>query len=154
MIKTLKIAVGILIGLMIVIQFIRPERISTDRKMDSDIRNHMTIPSHVEEVLVRSCYDCHSMNTVWPWYSNLTPMSWLIAVDVNKGRKQLNFSFWEDYSSMIQTAKLSLICNTIQTGKMPLKQYTMIHKDAKLTHENVDEICKWAEEHMKRLRDQ
>ena len=112
--KNVKIAIGIIVGLMVVIQLIRPERISTDKKMESDIRNHVTVPARVGELLVRSCYDCHSMNTVWPWYSNFTPMSWLVAYDVKVGREQLNFSFWTDYSKMIQTAKLSLVSNTIQ----------------------------------------
>ena len=152
--KTLKIALGIIVGLMIVIQLIRPERTSTERKMDSDIRNHVTVPVRVGELLVRSCYDCHSMNTVWPWYSNFTPMSWLIARDVKRGREHLNFSFWTDYSTMIQIAKFSLVGNTIQTGKMPLKQYLMIHKDAKLTPEDIDKIYKWAEEQINLLRDQ
>lgn len=152
--KTIKITIGIIVGLAVVMQLIRPERKSTDRIMDTDIRNHVTVPAHVEELLVRSCFDCHSMNTVWPWYSNFTPMSWLIAYDVNVGRKQLNFSFWTDYSKMIQTAKLSLVSNTVQTGKMPLKKYTMIHKDAKLSQEDIDEISKWAEEQINLLRDE
>jgi len=116
MIKAVKISIGIIIGLVVLMQMVRPERISTDKVMESDIRRHMTVPEPVEKLLVRSCYDCHSMNTVWPWYSNFTPMSWLIAVDVKRGRQQLNLSIWTDYEDIIKVAKLSLICNTGKGG--------------------------------------
>lgn len=82
--------------------------------------------SKTEQLLKRSCYDCHSNETNWPWYSNIAPMSWFVAYDVNKGRTLLNFS-----TGHIKDAKE--IIEEINEGKMPLIQYTILHPSAKLT---------------------
>ena len=147
-----KYSLLVIVGLLFVSQLFRPERISTDKKIDSDISNHLTVSSHVGELLEKSCYDCHSMNTVWPWYSNFAPVSWMIAYDVKKGRERVDFSGWTDYNTMNQIGKLSMIQEAVKSGEMPLKHYTMMHKESKLTPENIEEICKWAEEQINLLQ--
>ncbi len=149
------IVISVVIGLFfIIIQFFQPHRMWTEEKLETDITKQLTVPANVAGLIERSCYDCHSVNTVWPWYSKIAPMSWLVIYDVNTGRKHLNFSRWKDYSTMIRIAKLRLVCNTLETGKMPPKKYTMIHRNAKLSKEDIDALCKWAEEQIKILKDE
>ena len=143
--KSFKITLGIIIGLFILMQFFQPAKMSKVEKTDGDITKQLTVPPGVAELLERSCYDCHSYNTKWPFYSKISPVSWLIAFDVNTGRKHINFSAWDEYSTMIRIAKLRLVCNEIETGSMPLKQYTLIHRNAKLSKEDIETICTWAE---------
>lgn len=96
----------------------------------------------VGAILDRSCKDCHSDYTRWPWYSHIAPVSWLLSRDVAKGRAKLNFSQWakEPVSS---NARME-ICDAVSDASMPLRPYTMLHRDARLSNLDVDLICTWA----------
>jgi hypothetical protein len=76
-------------------------------------------------IAVRSCYDCHSNETDWPWYSNVAPMSWLVQHDVDKGRSKLNFSEWPTHQDDLH--------DPVEHGRMPVRNYTRIHREAKLS---------------------
>ena len=109
------------------------------------------IPPEVLATLKRSCADCHSEATRYPWYSYVFPASWLIQSDVTSGREHLNFSIWDQYSSIRRQRRLSEIANQVQDGGMPLFQYTLIHRDAKLSPADVNAIFEWTQKERARL---
>jgi hypothetical protein len=102
--------------------------------------------------LERSCQNCHSGNTAWPWYSYIAPVSWLIENDVRKGRSRMNLSRWPDYSVEEREKILSEVATVVKNGEMPLPQYTLIHPDAKLSEADVDQIYQWARGERRRLK--
>lgn len=90
------------------------------------------------------CYDCHSNETVWPWYSGIAPVSWLVARDVRKGREELNFSTWDRYTTKQQVEKLKESWEEVEEGEMPLWFYLPVHRDAVLSAEDRAVLRKWA----------
>jgi len=104
----------------------------------------MTVPPEVAGILTRACQDCHSNQTVWPWYSRIAPVSWLTIHDVNEGRGELNFSEWSRYTARRQDRKLKEICEQVERGEMPMPIYTVTHPQAKLTASDRKTICVWS----------
>jgi Haem-binding domain len=96
----------------------------------------------VGAILDRSCQDCHSSRTRWPWYSHVAPISWMVYKDVIEGRENLDFSDWTNQPD--PAYERSLICNAVSSGQMPLPEYTVIHRKAKLSKRDVELICGWA----------
>ena len=144
--RTLKIALIVIIVIAAAIQLIRPERFSTEMITPTDISRSVDIPAEVKTLLDGACNDCHSDNTVWPWYSNVAPVSWLIAFDVRKGKERLNFSEWDSYSDMQKMSKFVMIDDLVGSGAMPLMPYKIMHKEARLTEEQRNTITAWAKE--------
>jgi Haem-binding domain len=105
---------------------------------------NMTVPPDVTGILIRACQDCHSNQTVWPWYSRVAPVSWLVINDVSEGRRELNFSEWGRYNARRQDRKLKEICEQVERGKMPMPIYTLMHPQAKLTASDQKAICEWS----------
>jgi hypothetical protein len=95
----------------------------------------------VAGIVQRSCRDCHTNETVWPWYSRISPMSWMVAGDVKQGRSKLNFSRWDQYSPEMSSIRLADACEEVRKGAMPLPHYTPLHPEAKLTPKDVDTLC-------------
>ena len=102
-------------------------------------------PAEVAGHLRRSCYDCHSHETRWPWYSYVAPVSWLVAHDVHEGREHLNFSKWSEYSPKDRAKKRAGISDLVQQRDMPLWYYLPMHSEAKLSDEDVQAIGAWAD---------
>jgi hypothetical protein len=149
--KILKIFSVLLVLAFIIIQFInRPEKTSSNEITEDDITRQANLPSDVEKILKRSCYDCHSNQTVWPWYSNIAPVSWLVAKDVREGRKDMNFSTWGKLSDNKKSKLLSEICDLISENEMPLPVYLIMHSEAKLSDEDKKILCDWASEELKK----
>ena len=96
----------------------------------------------VGKILDRSCQDCHSNRTVWPWYSHVAPVSWVISKHVDEGREVLNFSEWATQPP--SEGDRTLICDAVSDGRMPLPGYTAIHRNARLSKQDVELICGWA----------
>jgi hypothetical protein len=94
-------------------------------------------------LLRRACYNCHSNETVWPWYSNVAPVSWLIGSDVKEGREHLNFSEWGAYPSERQHKNLMKIVEEIEEGAMPPWYYSMMHSESRLTEAERNKIKSW-----------
>jgi Haem-binding domain len=94
-------------------------------------------------VLRRACYDCHSHETVWPWYSRVAPLSWLVARDVRQGREELNFSTWDHYATKQQVKKLKESWEEVAEGEMPPWFYLPVHRDAVLSAEDRAILRKW-----------
>jgi hypothetical protein len=101
-------------------------------------------PLEVRALLVRSCQDCHSAQTIWPWYSYVPPISWLVERDVRRGRDRLNLDSWSQYSSEQQRKLLADIATVIKNHEMPLAQYVFIHPDAKLSEADIEILYQWA----------
>lgn len=127
---------------------------ATEPERSIEARTHMS-PT-VAEILSRSCYDCHSNETRWPWYSRVAPASWLLARDVNHGRRHLNFSTWGEFSGhgypKSDDERLLDICREVSSGAMPLRSYTLVHRAARLTPEEVRIVCEWVKAESDRLR--
>jgi len=109
------------------------------------------VPDAVRAAIERSCLDCHSEATRFPWYSYVAPVSWLIESDVKEGREHLNFSRWNEYSLVRRERCLSEIANQVQDGGMPLPSYTWIHRNAVLSPADIDAIFTWTQEERARL---
>jgi len=138
--KWLTRIVLIVAALFIVAQFIRPDL--TNPAVDR--RKALQAPPQVQSILDRSCHDCHSSETRWPWYTNITPVNWWLADHVKEGRRELNLSEWGGYSAKRRTRKFKEICDQVKEGEMPPKNYLWIHTDAKLSDEDRQTLCTWA----------
>lgn len=99
-------------------------------------------PQNIMSVFKTSCYDCHSNEVKWPWYSNIAPISWVVSNHVEEGRKALNFSTWQTYNDDIKKEKLKRIYQTVYAA-MPLHSYLWLHEEANLTNEQRKEIRDW-----------
>lgn len=152
--KIIKIVLVILIIAFVVIQFFRPERTSSFVYDENHITKKMNVPDNVQKILKRSCFDCHSNHTVWPWYSNIAPMSWLVAKDVRNGRAKMNFSEWGKIPASKREARLEAICDKIKEDEMPLPNYLLIHRDAALSQQEKDILCAWSEAELKKLEEE
>lgn len=129
---------GILALLSIGIQFVPVERTNPPVELD------LPAPAAVKAILKASCYDCHSNETVWPWYSKVAPMSWLVASDTSEGRERLNFSTWNQYIPEQQAENVSQAMRRIKKGSMPPWFYTIKHTDGKITPEKLAILEAWA----------
>ena len=135
-----KIQKSALIAIMVIIvaiQFIPVERANPPISAD------LNAAQDVKKILHRSCYDCHSNQTSWPWYSYVAPVSWLIASDVHDGRRHLNFSQWETLSTQDRDKILEEIWEEIDEGEMPLGIYTLMHSRADLSEVDKKILYQW-----------
>jgi hypothetical protein len=130
----------ILIGLVAVLILI--QLIPADRD-NPPVAGEIDAPPDVMAVLRSNCYDCHSHETQWPWYSKVAPVSWLVARDVNHGREYVNFSTWQDLPADEQEHTREEILEEIEEGNMPLWQYTLIHRGAEPTPEEIALVRDW-----------
>ena len=149
--KTFRWLMFTLIILFVAIQFIRPERSNPPIDRVQVVEEHLQIPTEIGSILRRSCYDCHSHETVWPWYSAVAPASWLVADDVTEGRKRMNFSEWGSYKMGKVLSLLEGICEETSNDGMPLKPYVLLHPSAALSDVEVKALCDWSEQEMQRL---
>jgi hypothetical protein len=125
-------------------QLIRPERASPPIDPSRTIQAHVGTASGLAAVLDRSCGDCHSNATAWSsWYTQIAPLSWLMAHEVAQGRKALNFSEWAGYPPEQQRLLLSVSCDDAKSGKMP-GPYTFFKPDTRLSAEEIETICRAA----------
>lgn len=113
-------------------------------RTNPSIETELSTPPEVRTVLKRACYDCHSNETVWPWYSRVAPVSWLIALDVRNGRKEMNFSTW-NRTTAIKRVKLMRKCwEEVHEGEMPPWFYLLLHPRARLTDGDRGLLRDWA----------
>lgn len=149
--KVLKVAAAFLLLSFAGVQFDRPERVNPPAAAGQSLEEHARVPEEVAGVLKRSCMDCHSNRTDWPWYSNVAPVSWFVTDHVKQGRRYLNFSRWDAYSRRDQIDHLNAICAEVKSGSMPLDSYTLIHRSARLAPADVRTLCAWAGEEQMRI---
>jgi len=154
LLRVLKWIAIVLIVVFLGIQFVRPARTNpaVDESQTIFARTQMT--PQVSAVLDRSCRDCHSNKTVWPWYTNVAPISWWLSNHVNEGRANLNLSEWGKLAQDRQDRKLRQICDEVSDGVMPLSSYVPMHPQAKLSAEDKKTLCDWTDAERARLSGQ
>jgi len=138
--RRLKQAAVVFIVVLAAAQFVRPERANPATDARRTIQAHVGTASGLVAVLDRACSDCHSNATVWPWYTQVAPVSWLMAQAVTEGRKAVNFSEWAVYSPDQQRTLLAVSCDDATSGKMP-GPYTLVRPDTRLSAQDVETIC-------------
>lgn len=134
-----------LIAVLVIIQFFGIEKNVTTTPAEQDISKLYTVPADVAAILKTSCNDCHSNNTIYPWYSKIQPVAWWLQHHVNEGKHELNFNEFASYSIRRQYRKLEEVIEQVKENEMPLGSYTLIHKDAKLTDQQKATLTNWAQ---------
>lgn len=137
----LKVGTGVAAGVLIAMQLYQPVRTNPSSDPGASFEAVAKPPQEVASSLKRACNDCHSNQTAWPWYSRVAPVSWLVASDVNRGRAQLNFSEWTRPGPEGEKPDMGEVCEQVKAGKMPLRSYTLLHPDGKLTAHEVAALC-------------
>lgn len=127
-----KILIALLV-ILIIIQFFRIDKNTPEINIMDDFITITQPSDSVKLILNNACYDCHSYNTNYPWYSNVAPFSWLIGNHIEDGRRHLNFAIWGSYENKKQEHKLEECIEEIQKGEMPIKSYTWIHPESNLS---------------------
>jgi hypothetical protein len=140
--RTLK-ALGVIVAVLLLMQIYRPAKTNPPENSAHTFAANTTMTPEVEHIFNTSCADCHTYSTEWPQYSYVAPISWIVTDDVNEGRRHLNLSDWASYPLTRQQAKLESICEEIQDGGMPLRQYTWLHPRTALTQSQRETICAW-----------
>src|SRR5688500_10700253 len=142
--KVLKWLLILIVALFVGVQFVRPARTNPAVDQTQTIHAHLQVTPQVASILDRSCQDCHSNSTRWPWYSNVAPVSWFVIDHVNHGRSHMNFSEWGRLDAKRTDKILEEICEEVTDEAMPLPSYTRIHWSAKLSPEDIKTLCDWS----------
>tara|TARA_R110001632_G_scaffold137169_7_gene252834 strand:+ start:2713 stop:3153 length:441 start_codon:yes stop_codon:yes gene_type:complete len=116
----------------VVIQFFPVDYNQNEVVPQTDFLLVNKVPAIVEKTLQVSCYDCHSNNTVYPWYNKIQPAAWFLEQHISDAKSELNFSEWDTYSDRKKKSKISSIIKQIESGEMPMESYTILHRAAKL----------------------
>lgn len=141
--KIFKRLFQVLLLAFIVIQFFRPTKNKAEGIGKNDITTLYAVPQDVQTILKTSCYDCHSNNTVYPWYAEVQPVTWWLNGHIVDGKKDLNFSEFASYRLRRQYKKLEEINELVKENEMPLNSYLWIHKDAKLSDQQKLALANW-----------
>lgn len=141
--KWSKKAFFLILGIVLLIQVVRPERSNPSSNLGEHIQAVLAVPPEVAAISSRACNDCHSNNTLWPWYSNVAPFSWVVVSDVRNGRSALNFSEWGAYDLKKQQELLKEICEQVKEGEMPEAAYLLVHPHARLSGADREAVCSW-----------
>jgi hypothetical protein len=131
------------LAIMLFLLFVAAQLIPISRT-NPLVTGEIEVPAEVGSLLERSCYDCHSNETEWPWYSRVAPASWLVAWDVSKARDELNFSQWADYDERRRAHKLEELEEHVEEAEMPLPRYLWLHADARLSDAERGILIEWA----------
>jgi hypothetical protein len=138
--RRLKQAAILIAVVVVAAQPVRPERANPVTDANRTIQAQMPTGSGPVAVLDRSCRDCHSNGTVWPWYKQVAPLSWLMAQAVTEGRNAVNFSEWTGYQPTQQLLLLAMSCDDARKGKMP-GAYSVLRPETRLSPRDVETIC-------------
>lgn len=130
----------ILLVAFVGIQFVPTARNQSNTVPSTDFMLVNNVPETIQKKLEVSCYDCHSNNTQYPWYNKIQPVAWFLEDHIKEGKAELNFNEWDSLSSRRKASKLRSIIKQIESGEMPLDSYTLIHKDAKVSEAEAEEL--------------
>ncbi|MFG0256658.1 MAG: heme-binding domain-containing protein [Phycisphaerales bacterium JB043] len=136
--RVILVVLGVVVLGLLAMQFVPVDRSNPEVTMEVDA------PEEVLAVLRESCFDCHSNETRWPWYSYVAPVSWFVAGHVDHGRQNLNFSEWDEYKSFQRRHWIREAYEQAQEGTMPLESYLRMHPEARLTAEDLEILREWA----------
>ncbi len=135
--KKSKIILLTVLVILVAIQFVPVER------SNPPATQKLEMPTDVAKIMKRSCFDCHSNETVWPWYSYVAPISWLVVEDVEEGRHKMNFSEWDRLKPKKQHKRLDECIEEIEEGEMPLQPYLILHSHAKVNETDLALLKNW-----------
>ncbi len=137
-----KIVFGLL-ALLVVSQFFRIDKSNPESDPNHSIFVVEQVPQEVESIIKTSCFDCHSNQVSYPWYTNVAPVSWWVKGHINEAREELNFSEWGTYTKKRKLHKLEEIEEEVGEGEMPLPSYLIVHGDAKLNKQQQEKLINW-----------
>ena len=149
--KVLRWLLVIVVCALVIVQFIRPAKTNPVIDPSQTVESRLQVTPEAAAILDRSCNDCHSNKTRWPWYSNVAPVSWFVIDHVNEGRENLNFSEWGRYTQRDNEGLLRQICREVKSGAMPLSSYTPMHPGSELSTQDRQVLCAWAEAERARI---
>jgi hypothetical protein len=141
----------ILLLILVAIQFIRPAKNDGEALSQNDYTHYLNVPDSIHQMLVVSCFDCHSNHTDYPWYSYINPVGMWLADHIKDGKRHLNFSDFSKLDAKRINKKLEETAELVEEHEMPLSSYTLIHTDANLSESQVKAIVSWAESEKTRL---
>lgn len=130
----------ILLVVFIILQFFRIDKTNPPVDQNMDFLTIKKTPENISKLIKTGCYDCHSNESTYPWYSNIQPIAWFLKKHIDEGRHKLNFSIFANYEPERQAHKLEECAEVLENGEMPLESYLLIHKDAKLSPEQKEEL--------------
>ena len=143
--KRVKFILGGLAAILVIIQFVGPSRPEVRADNPDDLLVTSEVGEEVATLLRTACYDCHSMETNYPWYASIAPVSWRVYGHINHGREELNFSEWAKLKRTRKVRKLRDLGETVEAGDMPLSDYVLLHSEANLSDEQRTILVEWAD---------
>jgi hypothetical protein len=132
--------------------FVHPFGVVKGQQSSGQLLTGAEIDPAVTRVIERSCQNCHSERTDWPWYSYVAPLSWLIEKDVHGGRSHMNLSHWDTYTVDHQVDLLTKLGVAVRNRRMPLPKYVQLHSEARLSDDELKQLDRWAHSERRRLR--
>jgi len=149
--RIVKIVVIALLAVFAAIQFAQVDKTNPPINESETLETAVHVPPDVSLILGRSCNDCHSHKTRYPWYTYVQPVGWFLRDHVDHGRSHLNLSVFNTYSESKKKKKLEEICEMVESGAMPLASYLWVHRDAVLARTEAQALCDWANEESGRI---
>lgn len=136
----------VLLLVLVIIQFIKPEKNLSAASSPNDIFAHYQTPDSTKQLIKTACYDCHSNNTVYPWYSEVQPVAWWLNNHIKDAKSEINFSEFATFAPKKADHKMKEVMDEVKEEEMPLKSYSIIHKNARLTDAQRLTIINWAKQ--------
>lgn len=150
--KKRKIIIVGVVGILVIIQFIRPDRNQSGQVSKQSMMQLYQAPDNVNRIIQQSCMNCHSNNTEYPWYVNVQPVGWLLDYHIRRAKKQLNLDEFAEYSGRQRINKLRSMRDQVKDGEMPLWSYTLMHEEAKLSETEKSLLINWLNNTMDSLK--
>ncbi|GAB3359501.1 hypothetical protein GCM10027566_24930 [Arachidicoccus ginsenosidivorans] len=147
------IILGVL-GAFIIIQFFRPDRNQTGQVSDQSMMRLYHPPDSITHIIKQSCMNCHSNNTEYPWYADVQPSGWWLDYHIRKGKEEVNLDEFAGYSDRRKLSKLRSMKSQVRDGDMPLRSYTWMHKDARLSDAQKTQLISWLDKTIDSLNQQ
>ncbi len=150
----MKLYTKILLGVsatLLAVQLFQIDKNNPTYDSNKEMLAQVSAPAEVKAILKQACYDCHSYETEYPWYTNVAPLSWWIEEHIEDGRKHFNFSEWGNYDLKKKKHKLEELIEMVEEGEMPLNSYTWAHSEANLSAQQVEELISWTKSTMEGL---
>ncbi len=141
--KAIKSILIIALAAFVIMQFIRPDKNEAGYESVKTFETETNVNGELAVLFKTQCYDCHSNQTVYPWYSEIAPASYWLRDHINDGKKHFNVSAWDSYSAKKKDHKLDELIEMVEDGEMPLDSYTWIHGD--ITNEQKESLINWAQ---------
>lgn len=141
--RTRKIIIVAIVCIIVIMQFIRPGRNHSGQVSDQSMMQLYRAPDSVSQIIQRSCTDCHSNNTRYPWYATVEPVGWMLNYHIRNGKAELNLDEFSAYSKRRRISKLKSMKDQVEDGVMPLPSYRRMHKNARLSESEKSQLTNW-----------